>query len=91
MADIKGLKKLGRVWNSPQISLLRETLIITRKTNIDSADYEHRYCTKTKFSIKDFFNKCDQIRSFLFCTVDIAIQKHKTPLTWQSPLGTDIF
>lgn len=74
MADIKGLKRLGRVWNSPQISLLRETLIITRKTNIDSADYEHRYCTKTKF-----------------CTVDIAIQKHKTPLTWQSPLGTDIF
>ena len=84
MADIKGLKRLGRVWNSPQISLLRETLIITRKTNIDSADYEHRYCTK-------IFNKCDQIRSFLFCTVDIAIQKHKTPLTWQSPLGTDIF
>ena len=24
---------------------------------------------KMKFSIKDFFNKCDQIRSFLFCVV----------------------
>ena len=23
------------------------------------------HCTKMKFSIKDFFSKCDQIRSFL--------------------------
>ena len=36
------------------------------------------HCTKTKFSIKDFFGKCDQIRSllqeslienFIFCAV----------------------
>ena len=25
------------------------------------------HCTKMKFSIKDFFSKCDQIRSFLMC------------------------
>ena len=24
---------------------------------------------KMKFSIKDFFSKCDQIRSFIFCAV----------------------
>ena len=31
-----------------------------------------RHCTKMKFTIKDFFSKCDQIRSFLnfiFCAV----------------------
>ena len=28
-------------------------------------DYDHYHCTKMKFSIKDFFSKCDQIRTFL--------------------------
>ena len=26
---------------------------------------QNYYCTKMKFSIKDFFSKCDQIHSFL--------------------------
>ena len=26
---------------------------------------QRRHCKKMKFSIKDFFSKCDQIRSFL--------------------------
>ena len=29
------------------------------------SDGEFHICTKMKFSIKDFFSKCDQIRSFL--------------------------
>ena len=37
---------------------------------------------KMKFSIKDFFSKCDQIRSFIFSAVsDVAIKRDlmKTP------------
>ena len=34
------------------------------KTNLPKID-QLKHCTKMKFSIKDFFSKCDQIRSFL--------------------------
>ena len=33
-------------------------------SNISFKKYFSSHCTKMKFSIKDFFSKCDQIRSF---------------------------
>ena len=33
----------------------------------------HHTAQKMKFSIKDFFGKCDQIRSFIFCAVTVHV------------------
>ena len=38
-----------------------------KKFIIGFSSYWH--CTKNKFSIKNFFGKCDQIRSFIFCAM----------------------
>ena len=61
---------------------------------------------KMKFSIKDFFNKCDQIRSFLriwshllkkslmenfiFCAVDLVLRNVIYKLTNENPVIKDI-
>ena len=37
--------------------------------NIWLSDYVNTTAQKMKFSIKDFFKKCDQIRRKLFCSV----------------------
>ena len=33
---------------------------------------EDRHSQKMKFSIKDFFNKCDQMGNFIFCAVRVV-------------------
>ena len=39
--------------------------VLRIRTSKETLPWSLGCCTKTKFSIKDFFSKCDQIRSFL--------------------------
>ena len=52
---------------------------------IRNVNFRYHTLQKMKFSIKNFFSKCDQIRIFLHCVVIYTVQArsklnaHKTP------------
>ena len=65
-----GIKVLsgGALFDQYSLVKIVQNISIFKYLNI----FCFRHCTKMKFTIKDFFSKCDQIRSFLnfiFCAV----------------------